>query len=366
MLSCVSSTFAQTENTAYDINEAWFISAGFGGNLTVLGISDGLTYGGKTYALDVAAGKWFTPSLGLRFGYSGLKYDNNFGNDQTNKIGYFHGDVMVDPIAYFKGYDSERFYSIQPYLSFGVVQCYDNGATDLMAGVGLFNAFRISDKFDINLDLRAAAYKNNYLQTIGVYTPDAVLSATIGATYKFGRKSTAKIEAENAVVAAYESEVDALKKQVTTANNKTNDVQKELNKANADLKNANSQLNNQKQEMGKLAAANSKKANPAEAVVTFDINSATVSSSSKTVLGFWAKSIKENPNRKYTLTGYADDATGSATWNEKLSKARAEAVAKVLVDTYGVKESQLDVQYKGGVAAKLDKNNSSSRIVILE
>ena len=51
----------------------WFVSAGFGGQV-YLGDHDRQVEFGKriTPALDIAVGKWFTPSIGLRLMYSGL------------------------------------------------------------------------------------------------------------------------------------------------------------------------------------------------------------------------------------------------------------------------------------------------------
>ena len=44
-----------------------------------------------------------------------------------------------------------------------------------------------------------------------------------------------------------------------------------------------------------------------------------------------AKILKANPDKKYKIAGYADKATGSAKWNQKLSEARAQAVYDALI-----------------------------------
>ena len=44
-----------------------------------------------------------------------------------------------------------------------------------------------------------------------------------------------------------------------------------------------------------------------------------------------AKILKANPDKKYKVAGYADKATGSAKWNQKLSEARAQAVYDALI-----------------------------------
>lgn len=52
----------------------------------------------------------------------------------------------------------------------------------------------------------------------------------------------------------------------------------------------------------------------------------------------------------YQVTGYADKATGTAAYNQKLSEKRAQNVADALVKKFGVNASQLQVVGKGGVS----------------
>ena len=51
---------------------------------------------------------------------------------------------------------------------------------------------------------------------------------------------------------------------------------------------------------------------------------------------------------KLVVNGYADSATGSAAFNEKLSQARAERVAGLLVKM-GVDKDNIIVKSNGGV-----------------
>ena len=57
--------------------------------------------------------------------------------------------------------------------------------------------------------------------------------------------------------------------------------------------------------------------------------------------------MTQNPDKKYTLTGWADNYTGTDNINIRLRKARAEGVAKLLKKT-GVPESQLTVTTNNG------------------
>ena len=79
-----------------------------------------------------------------------------------------------------------------------------------------------------------------------------------------------------------------------------------------------------------------------------------------------AKVIKENPGKVFTITGYADKGTGSAEYNMKLSKKRAEAVRDLMVNEFGVPASQLKVDYKGGVGNMFYDDAKLSRVAIVE
>ena len=74
--------------------------------------------------------------------------------------------------------------------------------------------------------------------------------------------------------------------------------------------------------------------------VYFSINQSTVRSGDRQVLRALAQSMKENPDQKYVITGYADSQTGTPEINARLREARAKAVYKLLVN-YGVNPDQL-------------------------
>lgn len=58
-------------------------------------------------------------------------------------------------------------------------------------------------------------------------------------------------------------------------------------------------------------------------------------------LAYYADLIKSNPGTKFFVKGYSEMETGSARRNLWLSKKREEVVISILVENYGVDESQL-------------------------
>ena len=70
----------------------WFVSAGFGGQV-YFGDHDSQAEFGKRIspALDIAVGKWFTPSIGVRLMYSGLSFKGATQDwDMENNTGGIH------------------------------------------------------------------------------------------------------------------------------------------------------------------------------------------------------------------------------------------------------------------------------------
>ena len=65
------------------------------------------------------------------------------------------------------------------------------------------------------------------------------------------------------------------------------------------------------------------------------------------------------------VIGYADAGTGSKGLNMKLSEKRAQVVYDCLVNEFGVKASQLQMDYKGGVENMFYDDPRLSRSVII-
>jgi outer membrane protein OmpA-like peptidoglycan-associated protein len=82
--------------------------------------------------------------------------------------------------------------------------------------------------------------------------------------------------------------------------------------------------------------------------VFFAIGSAQLPATAEVNLQSIATFVKDNPGVTLSVKGYADSDTGSAAWNEQLSRERAEAVAAKL-EQLGVKAAQMKVSGQGGV-----------------
>lgn len=343
----------------------WFISAGGGVNL-YFGDHDKQVKFGKRLApaVDVAIGKWFTPGIGVRFAYSGLSVKgatqtgiHSTGEEVPGKGGYgywltkqkfnyfnFHLDAMFNVSNLFFGYNPNRVYSLSPYVGLGVMKTNDTPkATEIAGHFGLLNSFRLCDALDLNLDIRGTLVSDAFDGEAYGRGGEGMLSATVGLTYKFKKRGWDKAKT---VVRIDNRAINALRQQLADAEAE-----------NDRLKRALAEGNRQKaKEIVTKASAN---------LVTFPIGKATLSNEARANLSLLAEAIKSGDgNVVYTITGYADAGTGSKRINERLSKRRAEAVRDCLVKEFGVSESQLRVDYKGGVDNMFYDDPRLSRAVI--
>lgn len=351
----------------------WFISAGAGAQI-YFGDHDKQQSFGKRLApaLDVAVGKWFTPGIGVRLMYSGLKSkgatkhpggneDSAHGNGTPVKgggaphwleeseynMGNLHADVLFNLSNLLCGYNPKRVWNCSPYAGLGWARVYDSpSAKEVSANVGVFNSFRLSDALDLNLDVRGMFVNDRFDGEGGGRFGEGNLSATIGLTYKFKNRGWGRSKTVTRYVYNY-GDLESMR-------SKLNDMSAE----NERLKKALADGDRQKAQtiVKKIAAAN---------LVIFQINKTKLSNEARANLGLLAEIIKSgDPDAVYTITGYADAGTGNRKGNERLSRERAENVYDCLVNEFGVSEKQLRIDYKGGVENMFYNDPRLSRAII--
>lgn len=346
----------------------WFISAG-GGAQVYFGDNDNKADFGKRIApaIDIAVGKWFTPGLGLRLEYSGLQakglgtMNAAYTEGTANKKGLYkqkwnmmhlHGDVLFNLTDIFCGYREGRVYSAIPYVGLGWMHSYDRPKTnELAATVGFINRFRLSSALDLNLEMRGTLVNDRFDGEIGGNGKEGLAAVTLGLTYKFKQRGFQKATVRTVTTGISESDMQQLR-------DRLNNMQREKQRLADELEAARNK---------KAETIVSKEMAIAPRIILFPLGKSTLSKQERVNLGYFAKLIKEGPADKvYTIVGYADNKTGSAAVNERLSKERAEAVRDALVSEFGVKASQLKTESKGGVDNMYYNDETLSRAVIVE
>ena len=385
-LAAAGPAFAQTEQTTQngDFTETveysndkykvetngfwdnWFISAGVGGQVYFGDHDKQRKFGERiSPALDIAVGKWFTPGIGVRLMYTGLSlkgatqdgtyqsggpisgkpWNGYWLNEQKFKFFNFHADVLFNLSNILYGYKETRVYNCSPYFGLGLGRVTSKPKnSEVMAHLGIMNSFRLSSALDLNLDLRGTITGDQFDGEMGGRGSEGMFAATVGLTYKFKRRGW---DRSKTVVRTNVGEINSLRDRLNRANVENARLRDELAKAEGQ----------QKQEViNKVIASN---------LVIFRIGKADLSKEARANLQLLAEAIKAGDSKAvYTITGYSDAATGSKKRNEVLSKKRAEAVYDCLVNEFGVSESQLKVDYKGGVENMFYDDPRLSRAVI--
>lgn len=95
--------------------------------------------------------------------------------------------------------------------------------------------------------------------------------------------------------------------------------------------------------------------------ILFDSNSDHIKPESTGLMREIAAALKENGNVKFTIIGHTDNQGNDAD-NLVLSKKRAEAVKKSLIEEYGVEASLLQTQGKGAVQPIAENNTLTGRM----
>lgn len=342
----------------------WFITVGVGPQM-MFGDHDKQIGLGKRISpsLDIAVGKWFTPGIGVRLMYNGLSLRGatrwgaahstgeqvpDWGSGMYySKFKYYNvrADVLFNLSNLFCGYRENRIWNSSFYAGVGYMRTWEAPtAGDVTMSAGWLNTFRLCDALDANIDLRASMVDDAIDGEIGQSKFDGLLGVTVGLTYKFKRRGW---DRSKTVIRTNVGEINSLRDRLNRANAENARLRDELAKAEGQ----------QKQEViNKVIAAN---------LVVFQIGKADLSKEARANLQLLAEAIKAGDSKAvYTITGYADAGTGSKKTNERLSKKRAEAVYDCLVNEFGVSESQLKVDYKGGVENMFYDDPRLSRAVI--
>ena len=103
---------------------------------------------------------------------------------------------------------------------------------------------------------------------------------------------------------------------------------------------------------------------PGPRAIFFKIGTSKLDDYGKVNIKLAAQIMKNNPDKKYKIAGYADKATGSKRINEKLAKNRAQVVYDALIQE-GVNASQLEM-ISTGTADNMFGKDALNRVVILE
>ena len=146
----------------------WFFQVGGGVN-GITGLQQWDSRGAP--ALELSAGKWFSPQFGARLGWQGIRFSRRGtspikgvrtdGEREDFGFSYIHGDFMWNLSNTVSRYREDRKWNAAPYMHMGLLEEYRIGqerkgvfAYEFAAGAGLLNTFSLTRDMGLYSDLR--------------------------------------------------------------------------------------------------------------------------------------------------------------------------------------------------------------------
>ncbi|MBQ6286195.1 MAG: OmpA family protein [Bacteroidales bacterium] len=382
-LMAISSAFAQENNNrdengnivrgpylTNEFGDNWFISLGAGAN-SLFSTPD-VKFGFGGLAIEANVGKWFTPSVGARIGYRGIK--NSFdvkpgyvtmvddGTGNWDAMHYAHADLLWNISNALSGYKETRFWDVVPYVTAGwlgfkspyykVVNGDDREVEDeWTVGAGIHNKFRLSDKVGLYIDLSALSTRHEVL----AISPRAsvnhifafVPAATAGITFNLGRTNWdrySSVAPKPVTLPFTEADYRALQSKLADLEAKNNALAEDLEAAK-----------NVKPETVVVKTEGKK-----QIVLFFEIAKNNLRENEIGHLRAFASKL--SPDAKLTVIGSADSGTGNETINTRLATARAQVVVDILVKEFGLSRENITVDHTFDIFG----NNQYSRATLIE
>ena len=337
---------------------------------------------GKSFGVDVAVGKWFTPGLGLR---AKVQWENGLiDSDHQNYKGTYDpmqwvpcydaggygmvaGDVMFNLSNMLCGYNENRVWNFIPYLGAGVLRSFEYQEYTPALRTGIENSFRLGKRVNLFLDIDYTWTTGAFLGGYDFYSPThedpashhGILQAELGLQFNLGKTnwdpaiSPAELEL---LKSQYEAKIRDLEAEIQRLRDENAGLRAEIARLKAENEDLKKKLAGVKPGTDRTIVAGNATS------VFFDKNSTEINSEKDLVnLQAVAATAKAN-DVKVVVTGSADSATGTPEINQRLSEGRADVVADKLVE-YGVPASKITKVYKGGVA-DVEPFNLNRRAVV--
>ena len=320
-------------------------------------------------ALDINVGKWITPSVGLRIGYSGINAQGWTsgqtifakglvdGNIYKEKFGvsYLHGDVMWNFSNAVSGYKQTRTWNFIPFLGAGWARSYGNDAhnNEFAVSVGLLNNIRLCSLLDLTLEARHMFVNQRFDGVARGSKGEGMTSVTVGLTFKLNRRGFKRAQAP-VDVTPYLSRIEALEGDNSNLAGK-----------NKTLADENEILRNRKPKT--VTVAGKSTVSPTPVALFFVIGKATLDKKELTNLDFYVKNaLDADKNKIFTIYGGADSATGTKAFNQRLSEKRMQYVYDLLVNKYGVSKDRLKTVAEGDTNNRFPEPELNRTVIIME
>ena len=352
-LSCVSASAQEADKTVNVFTPHWYAQAQIGGQYTLgeigfgkllspnvqvgvgynfnqvvgarLTLNTWQSKAGQNVAGNVYKWKWnyVAPMVDATFNLTNLFCEYN--PDRLVEVGVFGGiganiawgnDEAADAQKAILAGAGKNLAEVQAPLE----NLWDGTKTRFVARVGANVDFRVSDRVKLGVELSANTLSDKY-NSKKAGNPDWYFNALVGVKVALGETHTTKVipapkPVEKIIERIIEKPAPAPAPKVET----------------------------------KVVEENFRRD------IFFPIGNTNIAKSQTTKIAEIVEYMKENPDAKITLTGYADKGTGSAAFNDKIAARRALTVYNTLA-AKGVAKSRMIKKSMGSRVQPFEEND---------
>lgn len=364
--------------TSWDSN--WFIEAKGGASAfigTPIGCGD--LFDRVMPTLQVGFGKWFTPAIGGRIGYQGLKFKN--ADLQTMKYQFVHADFMYNLTHNLQcnEYGLSKL-DVIPFVGIGMIRNSSttpgyfltdgkaSGNHPFAFSYGIELRYLLCDRLHLVGEVSGITTAKSF-DCVGTSSRfgDHMLNASIGLSYTIGKRGWKRVIDARPYINQNDYLLERCKQLSQNAESRSTNEVLPYDKNNYSGLNAlrsRMSMDNTPEEAQDTLSQSSTIAIGVPVYFYFKLNSANLVNNSQLANLDEIAKIAQEQNLTIHISGAADSATGSKNRNRKLSIERARYISKQLLKR-GVSKDNIKATSLGGIHQFAPKEANRFGVVLL-
>ena len=336
---------AQSVVEGTKLTDNWSVGVNAGG---VTPLTHSAFFKGMRPTFGVGVSKQLTPIFGL--GFQGMGYINT----TSSKTAFDASDVSVlgkvNLMNLFASYTGEpRLFEVEAVAGMGWLHYYassDGDQNSWSTRFGMNFNFNLGESKAWTLGLQPAIVydmQGDFNRAKSRFNVNsAAFEITAGLTYHFktsnGNHYFTKVKVYNqAEIDDLNSSINALRGEVNNKNSELNNAVQRISGLQRDLEDCRTKT---------VSAAVVKTSRVPESIITFRQGRSVVDASQLPNVERVASYMKKHPDTRVVIKGYASPE-GSIEVNDRIAKARAEAVKNILVKKYKINIDRITAEGQG-------------------
>ena len=171
----------------------WFVNVSGGVSAFVgspLGCGD--IFDRTKSALSVSAGKWFTPAIGVRAAFQGLRFKDALF--ESRNFQHLHADLMWNVLSGLSCSKEDFRWDLVPYVGLGILHNDELDRQPFAVSYGVQGRYRLTDRLHLTAELGCATtFKDFDGMGAGNRWGDRMLSLTAGFSYTIGKRGWKRV-----------------------------------------------------------------------------------------------------------------------------------------------------------------------------